>query len=308
MNIVHCVNCRQGRSRIIKMEELKRESVEELWNYQYSVQKKLFSKWFDEQLDEKLDRIESRIKQGYTAKFEEHIALAADNKELQRQLKVLQQLRESDAQDAQRRLQEVQKQMQAQKEAELADIQEKLQTQQKEIQKQLADKQIELTYCKEQKKVLEEEVEKQQTQLKKISEKYSAVDEQMRGYYRACREDVSKVFPFVKTQTYESYLISLCKERNIMLIYDKMKQEYEYRRDGAICRWDWLIDEYIELSGRIGNQGLRRQEPQVGQLYESAQFDKVFGSKENGEITKVIYKGLENDGEIIVKALVEVEM
>lgn len=292
----------------IRMEESKRESIEELWGYQCAVQQKLFSKWFDEQLDEKLDRIESRIKQGYTTKFEEQISLAADNKELKKQLESLTELRVSDERDAQKRLQEVQQQMQAQKEAELAQMQQELQAQQKEIQKQLENAQIELTNCKKQKETLETNMTQQQTQIQKMAERYSAIDKQMRGYYRACREDVSKVFPFVKTQTYESYLISLCKERNIMLIYDKMKQEYEYRRDGAICRWDWLIDEYIELSGRIGNQGLRRQEPQVGQLYESAQFDKVFGSKENGEITKVIYKGLENDGEIIVKALVEVEM
>lgn len=176
------------------------------------------------------------------------------------------------------------------------------------LQTQYSTLQAQNTNLQTQYSTLQTDLSAAQQQLESLQQKWNAERQQYQGYQKACAERVSDLLPFINTDTYESYVLSIYNTKNILLIFDKMKNEYERGNTQSIEKCNHLVDDYIEIAQKAGSQyTLRRQAARIGQFYESALFDKVSYSNENGKISKVIYQGLEKNGTLVSKSLVEVE-
>lgn len=183
-----------------------------------------------------------------------------------------------------------------------------LKTENRQKEEKLKDLQTDWESCREEQKKLESKNKQQEEAFLKLQEKWQRVEEQQKWYLLACIEQISSWAPFIDTKTYDTYVISICDEKNISLLYQCMKESYEAENKERVKLCDSLIDNCIEISYKAKNMvTFKRQEVESGQTYESALFDKVQGAKENGRIRKVIYRGLEKNGNLLGKSLVEVE-
>ena len=133
--------------------------------------------------------------------------------------------------------------------------------------------------------------------------------QEYQGYLWACKENISGMLPFIETHSYEAYVLSICDENHISMIYDNMKRDYEERTEENEEKYEHLINDFIAISNRIsGKKLVGRQDVEINHFYEAARFDKTCGSREAGRIKRVIYMGLEKNGSVLTncKSLVEV--
>lgn len=178
-----------------------------------------------------------------------------------------------------------------------------------DLEKELKNLHNELSSGKKTCQYLNEQNKQQEEQINRLQTEVTAQQAQQQGYRRSLEMNISKLLPFIDTRSYESYVYSLYNEAHIALIYDNMKKDFE---DGIPAHkdcYEHLIDDYIEISRRIcGKESVRRQKVNLNDLYETALFDKTRKSREIGQITRIIYRGLEKDGLLLgtCKALVEV--
>lgn len=170
--------------------------------------------------------------------------------------------------------------------------------------------QQQLEACRKQQQQLEEKTAQQDEQLRELQVAAAEHGRQRAGYLLACQKQVSNILPFIRTETYEAYVNSLYSRSNITLIYDSMQGDCGCGNTRNLELYKWLINEYIEISRRItGEDAARLQKVVLGELFDSARFDKTPGSPETGKISNVIYYGLEWNGTVMgnCRSLVEVE-
>lgn len=158
---------------------------------------------------------------------------------------------------------------------------------------------------------METEMDRQCEQLQTLQATVAEQECQQEGYRRICQAGVSEMLPFIRTVSYEAYVNSLCNQRNISLIYDRMRSDCERGKTENLAQYQQLIHEYIKISNRIiGEDMVQLQKVEPGrQLFDSAYFDKTSESPETGKISRVIYYGLERKGVVLdnCRSLVEVE-
>jgi len=299
------------------MKELEKMSPEELFKMSENCQYAALEKIFSNLLDKKLVEIENRISSSFALQMAEVIA---EKKELEKQLNTM----KVELENFQKKNQELEREK-VERIAFLKKVQEeskihqernlKLKNEKEQLEKQL---QKNLKTYQEENLKLENEKEQAKEQLKNVGQKLKICQERnqslenervkQEGYHRACKEQISEWIPFIDTSSYEAYILSICDTKNISLIYDRMKKDYEAGEEERVKQCSQLIDDVIEISCRTKELGvLKRQKTTLGEFYESIYFDKVRGSKEIGKVTKVIYEGLERNGNLLGKSLVEVE-
>lgn len=172
------------------------------------------------------------------------------------------------------------------------------------------DLQRQLDVCREEQKRLEKETAQQNEQLRGLQAAVAEYDKQQKGYLKAVQGGVSTILPFIRTETYESYVTSLYSLDTIALIYERMQEDCGQGSTENLELYKQLINEFIEMSRRItGTDILQLQQVTLGELFDSSRFDKTSGSPEIGKIANIIYYGLERDGKVLrdCRSLVEVK-
>lgn len=172
------------------------------------------------------------------------------------------------------------------------------------------DLQRQLDVCRKEQKQLEKETAQQNKQLRGLQAAVAEHDQQQKGYLQAVQGGVSTILPFIRTETYEAYVTSLYSLDTIALIYERMQEDCEQGRTENLELYKQLINEFIEMTRRItGTDILQLQQVKLGGVFDSSRFDKTSGSPEIGEISNIIYYGLERDGAVFhdCRSLVEVK-
>lgn len=157
---------------------------------------------------------------------------------------------------------------------------------------------------------LKEETTQQEKQLQELRRAEEAHVRERKGYLSACKEEISRILPFIRTETYEAYVNSLYNWDHIIRIYEKMKEDWRRGDTTSLELCKQLIDDFIELYRRIKNKDtLHLQQVKPNDLFDPDRFDKTSGSPETGEIFDIIYYGLEEGGAVIdgCRSLVEVK-
>jgi len=178
-----------------------------------------------------------------------------------------------------------------------------------EIKSKLQNAESQLDADKRELQESEDEKNRLLGRLKQLQNIVDQTEQQQKGFKRACEKKVSDFFPFIETESYEAYVLSLTRE-NIKLIYSKMRNEYKYRGTDWLKMCEELIGEYIEISHHItGDSSIQWQEIEDNALFEASRFDKVSDAAETGKVTNVVYYGLERNGTPLpgCKSLVEVK-
>lgn len=159
-------------------------------------------------------------------------------------------------------------------------------------------------------KRLEEEAARQEKQLQELRDAEKAHALERKGYLLACQKGVSGILPYIRTETYEAYVDSLYNWDHIILIYERMREDWQRGDTTNLELCKHLIDDFIELLRRItNNDTLHLQQVGPGERFDPARFDKTPGSPEIGTISDIIYYGLEQNGAVVEKcrSLVEVK-
>ncbi len=268
-------NCREQNHTLESEKKQKETQLEEL-------QRKLETVW------EKNQSLESEKEQK-----------RAQLEELQRNLETSQKQNQSlknETEGKDRRLEELRQEL------------ENLQTKNQSLQSEKEQKEEKLEKAQQELKECRDCISKSEDDKKELKKENEAMQEQRKEYNRACENRWGEDFPFIDIRTYESYILSVCNENAISLIYSRMKQEHKSGKDEMVEKWDQLIEDCIEIFHRAYGAGIfRRQNTEIGQLYDSMRFDKVWGTKETGKVSKIIYRGIEKKGDILCRSLVEVE-
>lgn len=192
---------------------------------------------------------------------------------------------------------------------ELQEREDRLKSSLVSLQQQLVSLQQQLDACQKERQQLETKAEQQAQELKELRETAER-DALQQGYRLACEEKIGALLPFIQTETYEAYVTSIYNRDNIARLYSMMRSDYDRGDDRKMDMYRRLVNEYIEISRRVtGKSSVQLQTVEANALFEPARFDKVPGAKEVGQVTKVIYYGLEKNGAVIsgCKSLVEVE-
>ncbi len=186
-------------------------------------------------------------------------------------------------------------------------LEQDLEKQKQDSEKQKQDLKNDMRQLERQLEDMQNRLEESEETNQKLQEKLDMEKHKQSEYYRACEEPFRYYFPFIDTSSYEAYVISISIRNNIENIYKRMRRAYEDNDMEGVKIGSQFIDDVIEVSKRVNGMGdLKRQKTESGMTYEAARFDRVPGSSENGYIREIVYKGLEKNGNLVGKSLVEV--